>query len=64
MEDNRACGLAIWLYNDFRTTEEAGRILGHPRGFNDKGIVDEYMRPKLAYETVRRRSLAVADEGG
>ena len=25
-----------------------------PRGFNNKGVVDEYRRPKLAYDTVRR----------
>ncbi len=61
---DRACGLAVWLYNDFRTTEEVRRLLGRPRGFNDKGIVDEYRRPKLAYETIRRRFLALADEGG
>jgi beta-glucuronidase len=60
---DRACGLAIWLYNDFRTTEEVRSALGRPRGFNDKGIVDEYRRPKLAYEKVRRQFLALADEG-
>jgi beta-glucuronidase len=27
--------------------------MGRPRGFNNKGIVDEYRRPKLAYETVK-----------
>jgi beta-glucuronidase len=32
-----------------------GRILGRPRGFNNKGVVDEYRRPKLAYEVVRHR---------
>jgi len=64
VDRDRACGLAVWLYNDFRTTEEVGRALGRPRGFNDKGIVDEYRRPKLAYETVRRRFLTLADEGG
>jgi beta-glucuronidase len=63
VDRDRACGLAIWLYNDFRTTEEVGRVLGRPRGFNDKGVVDEYRRPKLAYETIRRRFLALSDKG-
>lgn len=63
VDRDRACGLAIWLYNDFRTTEEVGKALGRPRGFNDKGVVDEYRRPKLAYETVSRRFLALTGDG-
>ena len=63
VDRDRACGLAVWLYNDFRTTEEVRRLLGRPRGFNDKGVVDEYRRPKLAYGTIRRRFLALAEEG-
>jgi beta-glucuronidase len=31
-----------------------GRPL-RPRGYNNKGTVDEFRRPKLAYDTVRRR---------
>lgn len=46
----RVCGLSIWLYNDFRTPESVRR----PRSYNDKGVVDEYRRPKLAYEAVKR----------
>jgi beta-glucuronidase len=25
-----------------------------PRGFNNKGIVDEYRRPKIAYQIVKQ----------
>ncbi len=50
VERGRACGLAIWLFNDFRTPASVMR----PRGFNDKGVVDEYRRPKAAYAAVRR----------
>jgi beta-glucuronidase len=50
---NRACGLAIWQYCDLRTSQSARKALGRPRDFNNKGIVDEYRRPKLAYDTVR-----------
>ena len=46
----RACGLAIWLVIDFRTPASVAR----PRGFNDKGAVDECRRPKAAYAVVRR----------
>jgi beta-glucuronidase len=50
---DRACGLAVWQYCDLRTSESARKALGRPRDFNNKGIVDEYRRPKLAYDTVR-----------
>lgn len=54
-EDNdRYCGLAIWQFGDIRTSELVSRILGRPRGFNNKGVVDEYRRPKLAYDVVKR----------
>ena len=59
MDRARACGLAIWLYNDFRTSEETRRIMGRARGFNDKGVVDEYRRPKLSYEMVKRHYSAL-----
>ncbi len=46
----RVSGLSIWLYNDFRTKASLTR----PRGFNNKGVVDEYRRPKMAYQVVKR----------
>jgi len=54
IERDRACGLSIWQFCDLRTSEMVQRVLGRPRGFNNKGIVDEYRRPKLAYEIVKR----------
>ncbi len=53
MDRERVCGLSIWLYNDFRTSELVSRLLGRPRSYNDKGVVDEYRRPKLAYDVVK-----------
>lgn len=56
MENNHpsnAAGLSIWLFSDFRTSEGLPRILSRGRGFNNKGVVDEYRRPKQAYSTVR-----------
>ena len=52
---DRFAGLAIWQFCDIRSSEEVGRALGRPRGFNNKGVVDEYRRPKLAYEVVKKR---------
>ena len=55
----RVCGLSLWLYNDFRTTELTSRLLGRPRGLNDKGVVDEYRRPKQGYDVVKQHFLAL-----
>jgi len=46
-------GAAIWQFCDCRVTQE--RWSGRPRNMNNKGTVDEYRRPKLAYEVVKRR---------
>jgi len=53
-ERDRWCGIAIWQFCDVRSSEEVGRALSRARGFNNKGIVDEYRRPKMAYDVVRR----------
>jgi len=50
IEQQRVAGLSIWLYNDFRTNASVMR----PRGFNNKGVVDEYRRPKMAYQVVKK----------
>jgi beta-glucuronidase len=52
---DRACGLAIWQFCDCRTTDLLRVALSRPRGFNNKGLVDEYRRPKLAFDIVRSR---------
>ncbi|MBZ0301023.1 MAG: beta-galactosidase [Anaerolineae bacterium] len=54
IDRERYAGLAIWQFCDLRSSELASRILGRPRGFNNKGLVDEYRRPKLAYELVKQ----------
>jgi beta-glucuronidase len=46
-------GLALWQFCDCRTYGSA-RALGRPRTFNNKGIVDEYRRPKEAYTAICR----------
>jgi beta-glucuronidase len=44
-------GVYVWQFADCRVTE--GWFAVRPRTRNNKGIVDEYRRPKLAYDTVR-----------
>lgn len=50
--DERICGVALWQFCDCRTYQ-TGRVLLRPRGFNNKGILDEYRRPKMAFEAVK-----------
>lgn len=45
-------GTYIWQYCDIRTA--ASFELARPRSFNNKGLVDEYRRPKRAYRTVQK----------
>lgn len=52
MEDEAIVGCFVWQYCDIRTCEEMG--LNRARGFNNKGLVNEYRRPKMAYHTVKR----------
>ncbi len=54
-ERNRFCGLAIWQFCDGRTMPTIpAPMMTRARGFNNKGVVDEYRRPKLAYDVVKR----------
>ncbi len=50
-KDSRFAGIAIWQFCDIRTSEM--NEISKGRGYNNKGLVDEYRRPKLAYETVK-----------
>ncbi len=51
MEDEAISGCFVWQYCDIRTCAEMG--LNRARGFNNKGLVNEYRRPKMAYNTVK-----------
>ena len=51
-------GAIIWQFCDIRSgtkSRESGirRLLSRPRSFNNKGLVNEFRRPKLAYYTVK-----------
>ncbi len=45
-------GIFLWQFADVRVAEEWA--MARPRTHNNKGVVDEYRRPKLAYQTVKR----------
>ena len=44
-------GVYVWQFCDIRISEEWWS--GRPRTMNNKGVVDEYRRPKLCCETVK-----------
>lgn len=52
IQDDRIAGVSLWQYCDGRTYDD-GMAIKRPRGFNNKGVLDEYRRPKLAAEVVR-----------
>ncbi len=51
LENENCCGVYIWQFCDIRVEEEWFGC--RPRTMNNKGIVDEYRRPKLAYDIVK-----------
>lgn len=53
MRDERICAVFIWQFADCRVTEEGEWFATRAGCRNNKGIVDEYRRPKLAYDTVK-----------
>jgi len=54
VDADRVCGIAIWQFCDCRTAENVDRAMKRPRCFNNKGVVDECRRPKMAYDAVKR----------
>ena len=49
----RYAGIALWQMFDAKSYVNTGAIRGKPRGMNCAGLLDEYRRPKLAFQTVR-----------
>ena len=52
-DNQRFSGLALWHFADAKTYSATAGVMGRPRGFNNKGTLDEYRRPKLAYDRVK-----------
>lgn len=55
----RVCGVFIWQFCDCRVTEE-GWALSRPGCINDKGVVDRWRRPKLAFAAAQAAFRAAA----
>lgn len=52
-EDGRLTGAFVWQFADCRITEEIEYFGSRPRSHNNKGVVDEYRRPKEAFDVVK-----------
>lgn len=53
--DERLTGVFIWQFADCRVTEEGGWFASRARCHNNKGVLDEYRRPKAAYDVVKEK---------
>lgn len=51
-EDKRLSGVFVWQFADCKVTEE-GWFLSRARCHNNKGVVDEYRRPKEAFDVIK-----------
>lgn len=60
LADPRWSGIVLWQFCDTRSFVGVGDVRSKPRGFNNAGLVDEYRRPKLAYDAVQALFTAVA----
>lgn len=58
--DPMVVGCYIWQFSDIRTCPEMG--LNRARGFNNKGIVNEYRKPKVAFGAIRTLFHRYAEE--
>ncbi len=56
LQDERLAGFFIWQFCDVRVSGEnpPNWPMTRPKSRNNKGIVDEYRRPKLAYYTLQK----------
>jgi beta-glucuronidase len=54
MNDENVSGVFIWQFADCRVTEEGPWFATRARCHNNKGVVDEYRRPKIAYDIIKK----------
>lgn len=52
LSNDKVCGVFVWQFCDVRVDESW--FYGRPKSMNNKGIVDEFRRKKLAYDVVKR----------
>jgi beta-glucuronidase len=50
-------GVCLWHFADCRIGQNARASMGRPRGYNNKGLLDEFRRPKAAFDVAARHFL-------
>ena len=53
LRDKRLSGVYVWQFADCRVCEEKW-FSARPRTMNNKGVVDEFRRPKMGYAAVKK----------
>ena len=55
LNSERCTGTSLWLFANANTYFDVVHVMTRPRGFNNKGLLDEYRRPKLAWRDLSKR---------
>ncbi len=53
LDDPRFAGIALWQFCDTRSCMQGELCMNRPRGFNNKGVMDEYRRPKASFDILK-----------
>ena len=51
LADSELSGVFLWQFADCRICDEW--FTSRPRSYNNKGVVDEFRRPKMSYAVVK-----------
>ncbi len=54
VRESDCAGISLWMFCDTRSHVTGPHVYTRARGFNNKGIVDEYRRPKQAWIELRK----------
>jgi beta-glucuronidase len=52
--EDECAGISIWHFADTRSYVNGPNIYGRARGFNNKGILDEFRRPKSSWSALKK----------
>lgn len=54
LESDDCAGISMWHFSDARSYVSGPYIYSRARGFNNKGVLDEYRRPKQSWYALKR----------
>ena len=53
LENPEWSGVMLWMFCNANTYTETSCRTGRPRGYNNKGLLDEYRRPKMTWRVLK-----------